>query len=265
MRDDRKKEIINSMKKEINQDNFSFEDLMSRKEKKKLKKQKKFEEKIIKELEQKKEEKRKKKLEETQKFEKERIKQALKEIEMKEQNGNQISIDNDAPKVNTIQSSYVSRNNSSNQVAPRKGINKFTKFILILTSIGILIFWIFNVITSFDRVHHIYTLVCSSLICFGCLLLVLAGMMTKNKPRSISNVMGSASLLSFAIINTLVLTNVLVFPTQAVLEDFSNRSINEAMKWAQENNVTLTPKYEYSDSIKKIYIITQSEKGEILA
>lgn len=261
MQNDRKKEIINSLKEEMEQDQFSFDDLLSKKEKRKRKQEKKFEEKIIRELEIKKDKRRKKELEETKKLEKAKIKEALKKIETEPSH---TSYDENAPKVTTIESSYVSRNYNK-EIKQKKEVNTFTKMLLILTAIGILVFWGFNIVTSFERVNHIYTIVCSSLISFGCFSLVIAGIMNHRNPRSIFNVMGASSLLSFAIINTLVLTNVLSFPTQAVLEDFSNRNVNEAMKWASENNVTLTPKYEYSDSIKKNYVITQSEKGEILA
>lgn len=262
MKNDRKKEIIESMKEEMEQDKFSFDDLMSRREKREQKQQKKFEEKIIRKLENKKEIRRKKELEETQKLEKQKIKAALKKIDTNHSLEQQ---DPNAPKVTTIESSYVSRRSKNSTMNQKKEVNMFTKVILFLTAIGILIFWGFNIVTSFERINHIYTIVCSSLISFGCFALVIAGMMSNRRPRSIFNVLGASSLLSFAIINTLVLTNVLRFPTQPVLEDFSNRNVNEAMKWANENNVTLTPKYEYSDSIKKNYVITQSEKEETLA
>ncbi len=261
MKNDRKREIIDSLKEEMEQDQFSFDDLMSKREKRKRKQEKKFEEKIIKELEVKKEKRRQKELEETQKLEKGKIKEALKKIETEPSHN---SHGENAPKVTTIESSYVSRSNNKN-TKQKKEVNTFTKILLGLTAIGILVFWGFNIVTSFDRVNHIYTIVCSSLISFGCFALVISGLMSKRKPRSIFSVLGASSLLSFAIINTLVLTNVLSFPTQAVLEDFSNRNVNEAMKWASENNVTLTPKYEYSDSIRKNYVISQSEKGDILA
>lgn len=248
MRDDRKKEIINSMKEEMNQDDFRFDDLISRKEKRKKKKQQKTEEKILKDLEQRKKQRIKKELEQTQKIEKQKIKKALKEQKKKQQK---------QPEVEKITSVPT--------VLPKKKIHKFTRLFLSITSIGILIFWIFCIIDSFNRVNQIYTLVCSSLISLGCLFLVIAGLMTKIKPRSTSNVIGGACLLSFVIINTLVLTNVLTFPTQPVLLDFSNKSVNVAMKWANENKVTLTPTYEYSDAIKENHVITQSQKGEILA
>lgn len=247
MKDDRKKEIIDSFKEEMEKDQFSFDDLMSKKEKRKREKQKKIEEKIIKELEIKKENRRKKELEETQKLERKKINNALQEIE----------------KNNNCNATRVTNNEARKM--EKKEIHPFTKFLLILTAIGILIFWGYNVVTSFERIACIYIIVCTSLISFGCLLLVLAGTIVNNKTRGIFNMFGGASLLSFAIIYTLVTTNIITFPTQPVLEDFSNRNVNEAMKWASENNVTLSPKYEYSDSVKKNYVITQSEKGEILA
>lgn len=249
MKDDRKKEIIASFKDEIDKDDLSFDDLMSRKEKKRLKQQKKFEEKLLKELEHKKEKKRQKELEETKKIEREKIKQALKEEKGK----------------NDINNDKLDKTSRLNKYPPKREISKFTRLFLSITAIGILAFWIFCIILSFNKVNHIYTLVCTSLISFGCLLLVLAGLITKSKPRSFSNIIGASCLLSFAIINGLVLTKVITFPTQPVLEDFTNKNVNIAMKWANENKVNLTPKYEYSDSIRENYVITQSERGEILA
>lgn len=253
MKNDRKKEIIDSMKQEMDQDKFKFDDLMSRHDKNKIKQQKKFEEKIIKELERKKKKKAKKELEQTQKLERKKIKQAM-EKERKKQKSNLEEVNN-----------IVSNDHTSiTSTSIRKSINKFTKFFLSLTAIGILAFWIFNIFDSFNRINHIYILVCSSLISFGCLLLVLAGLMTKNKPRNITNVIGAACLLSFAIINTLVLSGTLTFPTQPVLLDFSNKNVNVAVKWANENAITLEPTYEYSDIIKENNIITQDKKGDVL-
>ena len=259
MKDTKKKEIIDSLRQEAENDTFSFEDLMSRKEKRQKKQQKKFEEKVMKDFAKQKEKKLKKELEQTQKIEKQKIKEALKE-DKKIQNEPAHKPVLEKPDVKLI-----TPNPQTNQTVVKKKITKPVKFILSLTSIGLLIFWIFNILDSFDRVNQVYNIICSSLICLGCLLLVLAGLMTKTRPRSVFNTIGCTCLLSFAIINSLVLTNVLTFPTQAVLEDFSNKSINVAMKWAQENKVNLTPVYEYSDSIKENYIITQNKKGEILA
>lgn len=254
MKNDRKREIIDSMKQEMDQDEFKFDDLMSRHDKNKIKQQKKFEEKIMKELEQKKKKKAKKKLEQTQKLEKEKIKQAMKQ-EKKKQKSNLEEVTHIVTDNHTLITSS----------SKKKSINKFTKFFLSFTAIGILVFWIFNILDSFNRINHIYTLVCSSLISLGCLLLVLAGLMTKNKPRSIANVIGASCLLSFAIINTLVLSGTLTFPTQPVLLDFSNKNVNVAVKWANENAITLEPTYEYSDVIKENNIITQDKKGDVLA
>lgn len=258
MNDKKKKEIIDALKEEAEKDTFAFEDLMSRKDKRQQKKQKKFEEKVIQDFARKKEQKLKKELEKTQKIEKNKIKEALKE--KKEPINNSI-IKPTSEKIE-IENLKPSREELRRQ---RKNISKPVKFFLSLTAIGLLIFWGFNIYDSFNRVNQIYNIICSSLISLGCLLLVLAGLMTKNRPRSIFNTIGCALLLSFAIVNTLVLTNILTFPTQAVLEDFSNKNINVAMKWAQENKINLTPVYEYSDSIKENYIITQNKKGEILA
>lgn len=253
MKDDRKKEIIKSMTEEINQDDFRFDDLMSRKEKRQQKNQQKMEQKILKDLEQRKKQRLKKELEQTQKLEKQKIKEALKEQKKNQQMKSEIIPEK------------IEKAISTDHTTSKKKIHKFTRIFLSITSIGILTFWIFSLIDSFNRVNHIYTLVCSTLISVGCFFLVIAGLMTKIKPRSTSNIIGGSCLLSFAIINTLVLTNVLTFPTQPVLLDFSNKSINVAMKWAHENKVNLTPTYEYSDAIKENHVITQSQKGEILA
>lgn len=238
MKDEKRKEIIHSLEKENEKDNFSFDDLMSRKEKRKRKKQQKFEEKVVKEFVKKKEKQKLEELERTQKIKQQQIKEKLRE----------------------------EKQNEVIQITPhRKPISKPIKFFLSLTSIGLLFFWAFSIINSFNQVNQIYNIVCSSLLCLGCLLLVLAGLMTKNGPRSVFNTLGCTCLLSFAIVNSLVLTNVLVFPKQAVLQDFSNKNVSIAMKWASKNNVNLTPVYEYSDSIKENYVITQDKKGEILA
>ena len=203
----------------------------------------KFEEKVIKDLTRKKEQRLKKELEQTNKFTK-------------------ISndFDNNPPLVKKIETNHV-----PNTTDTKKVVSKKVRFFLSLTSLGLLIFWVINIIDSFERINQIYSIICSTLICIGCLFLVIAGMLTKTKSRSILNTVGCICLLTFASINILVLTNVLKFPTQPVLQDFSNKKVTTAIKWAQKNNITLNTNYEYSDAIKENYVITQDKKGEVLA
>ncbi len=45
------------------------------------------------------------------------------------------------------------------------------------------------------------------------------------------------------------------------VKDFSNKNLTEAVKWAEENNITLKQEYEYSDMVSEYKIITQDVKS----
>ena len=81
---------------------------------------------------------------------------------------------------------------------------------------------------------------------------------TKNyKTKNVFSYFTTIILSGFLIFNFLVLNNNIELPTQELLENFQNKTISEALKWAKENNIEVNQIYEYSDNIEEYHIITQ--------
>lgn len=90
------------------------------------------------------------------------------------------------------------------------------------------------------------------------LLIIFTVMATKNK-KNVSGIVsiGCLFIIIYCIINILIATNILTLPKDEYVPNFYNQSVLEVNNWKKENNVTVIEKYEYSDTVKKDYIISQ--------
>ena len=77
----------------------------------------------------------------------------------------------------------------------------------------------------------------------------------KNSPGFIN--IGSILIIGYCIINILLVTKVINLPKDEFVPNFYNQSILEVDKWKKKNNIIVNELHEYSDTIKKDYIISQ--------
>lgn len=246
MNDKERKDFINSIKENDLDKTASFSDLMSRSERKQyekakkqleemnkeenLKKKKKKKEKEVVEAKtkSKKEKKKDKKIKEEKIIEKENIKELEKTREYK----NLVKeIDNKDKK---------------------NGFHSFMAFIILLASIGYLIYTI-----SFgsDLINQ-YELIINAAIIF---LISFSNAMGLTKKASKSWLSISSFFVVILIVfNLLTNMNILKVPTNNVVKDFTGININEAIKWADANKIKYYQVYEFSDNIEEFSIISQS-------
>ena len=80
----------------------------------------------------------------------------------------------------------------------------------------------------------------------------------KNK-KNVSGIVniGSILIIGYCLINILLLTNVINLPKDEFVPNFYNQSILEVNEWKKANNINVIEKYEYSDTVKKDYVISQ--------
>lgn len=128
--------------------------------------------------------------------------------------------------------------------------------LLVLAFIAFFTYLAFEIINIKDLTQSINDLleplfVFSLLICFT----VIAVKYKKNTENMIS--VGSILIIAYCIINILLLTKVIKLPKDEYVPNFYNQSILEVNKWKTENNITVNEKYEYSDTVKKDYVISQ--------
>ena len=136
-------------------------------------------------------------------------------------------------------------------------------------SIGLIIFSIislilslgylgFNLIFAKDEINNTFLIVNASILALFALFLTLTMIISKLKVKNILGIFTSIIFSGFIIFNFLVAKDIINLPTQALLENFTGKSITEALKWAKENNIDVKQIYEYSDNILEYNIITQS-------
>ncbi len=88
----------------------------------------------------------------------------------------------------------------------------------------------------------------------------------RKKNNSISSIVtiGSILITLYSIINILLSTNVISFPKDEYVPNFYNQSVLKVTEWKKSNNIKVNENYEYSDTIKKDYIISQDKVSPTL-
>ena len=107
-----------------------------------------------------------------------------------------------------------------------------------------------------DKTNNLF-LIINSFIIFIFVSILSIGLFMKKK---IKNVLCSISLLllsGFIIFNLLTITNIIKLPTQAVLENFINKNINDLLNYGEKNKIIINQSYEYSDTVLEYNIISQ--------
>ena len=77
--------------------------------------------------------------------------------------------------------------------------------------------------------------------------------------KNISSIVSVGSILItlYCIINILLLSNIINLPKDDYVPNFYNQSILKVNEWKKENKINVIEKYEYSDTVKKDYVISQ--------
>lgn len=208
----------------------TFSDIMSRSERKKM-------EKML--LEEKKE-----KMKNDEKQDINLIDKNFDETLKKEHDKNKLSIEKKKEKIRKNETEISNKN---------IGKNIFAIICLILS----ISYSIFTVIFCGDQVNNLYLIINAIVITIFALFLTIM-VITKNyKTKNVFSYFTTIILSGFLIFNFLVLNNNIELPTQELLENFQNKTISEALKWAKENNIEVNQIYEYSDNIEEYHIITQ--------
>ena len=208
----------------------TFSDIMSRSERKKM-------EKML--LEEKKE-----KMKNDEKQDINLIDKNFDETLKKEHDKNKFSIEKKKEKIRKNETEISNKN---------IGKNIFAIICLILS----ISYSIFTVIFCGDQVNNLYLIINAIVITIFALFLTIM-VITKNyKTKNVFSYFTTIILSGFLIFNFLVLNNNIELPTQELLENFQNKTISEALKWAKENNIEVNQIYEYSDNIEEYRIITQ--------
>lgn len=128
-------------------------------------------------------------------------------------------------------------------------------FIALVSSLSYLIY---TIVKSSDQVNQPYLIITSACLFVISSFMVLTGFTSNKKLQKGLEMFGIILITLYTGFQFLVTSNILVLPTLKTVGDFSNVSINEVVKWANKNKITLEQTYEYSDSIESDHVISQS-------
>ncbi|MCI9233865.1 MAG: PASTA domain-containing protein [Bacilli bacterium] len=149
----------------------------------------------------------------------------------------------------------VPKNSKPEKVRSSRTLLTIISFVALVSSLSYLIYTIFKATDQMNQPYLIITSVCLFIICA---FMVLTGFTSNKKIQKNFEIFGIVLVTFYTAFQFLVTSNVIVLPTLKTVGDFSNVSINEVVKWANKNHITLEQTYEYSDSIESDYVISQN-------
>lgn len=142
--------------------------------------------------------------------------------------------------------------------------SKFKVFMLVLAFIASTIYFLLYLKNALNHVNYIKDIINGSslLLIFFFLIIALIG---NKKIRNMFSVFSSIIIIGIVTLNLLVSKDIVKLPTLAVVDDFTNISIADVMKWASANNIDIKTIYEYSDNVEEGNIIVQDvESGSVI-
>lgn len=127
--------------------------------------------------------------------------------------------------------------------------------ITLLVGIGYLCY---NIFFTDNQTNQLFLILNSAHIVIISILFILTMLTDSIKNQKVMSIITSIFITLYITFNFLITTNNINLPTQALLEDFTNKNINEVMTWASANKIEIEQVYEYSDIIPEYHIISQS-------
>ena len=136
--------------------------------------------------------------------------------------------------------------------------------LLILAFITFFTYLVFQILDITNISDSIYQIIGSIFILS--LLISFTVMCFKSKKNNTGLIsIGSILVIGYCILNILLLTKIITLPKDDYVPNFYNQSINEVIKWKNNYKVNVIEKYEYSDTVKKDYIISQNISAPTLS
>lgn len=142
--------------------------------------------------------------------------------------------------------------------------SKFKVFMLVLAFIASTIYFLLYLKNALNHVNYIKDIINGSSLLLIFLFLIIA-LIGNKKIRNMFSVFSSIIIIGIVTLNLLVSKDIVKLPTLAVVDDFTNTSIADVMKWASSNNIDIKTIYEYSDNVVEGNVIVQDvESGSVI-
>ncbi len=191
-----------------------------------------------------------------------------KELEAKRQELKSIIFDDSPSKKQKKENVYkreLPKNNQTNfdEETPKKKPT-IVNIILSLTMVITLAFSSYLIYDSFNQVDQVYQIINAIFIFITILVFLIAFKRTYHYKKTKAIILTAICLIALMGLNGLVLANIISLPKQSSIPDFSNKTLTEAIEWAETNNIKYEQNFEYSDNISKYNIINQDVKPKTL-
>ncbi len=145
----------------------------------------------------------------------------------------------------------------------KKGKHVFLTILLILVVLISIGYFAVNIIYSESNLDFILSLISSLILTIFTIFFAITEI-TNTSKKKFSIYMSSIIFiiyLSFSILNTM---NLLPIKDIKKVEDFTNKSLTEVIKWSEANHVELNQLYEYSELVDEYKIVSQSAPKDTL-
>lgn len=160
----------------------------------------------------------------------------------------------------------ISNQKFTKETHPKTPVSQIITYLfLALSFVTTITFFLYTVATSSNIVEQISVIIRVSILTLFSISFIFVCLFSVSKKGQVFVIIASLLLTAFSGIQLLEETNILKFPTQSYVENFTNRSLTEVIAWSEANHITVEQIYETSETVPEYYIISQSvEAGTLL-
>ena len=117
---------------------------------------------------------------------------------------------------------------------------------------------------SLNSVNQIYELINGGLILLIVICFIVAYNRSLKKNKTTATAITGALFMGFMSFNCLYLANFIELPVQSNIPNFIGQEYTKALAWNEENDVTFDQTFDYSDTVSKYSVISQSTEPQTL-
>ena len=159
--------------------------------------------------------------------------------------------------------------NDENERKNKKEVKKTKKTIitniwLALTLLLAIAFALYLGYHSLNSVNQIYELINGGLILIIVICFIIAYNRSLKKNKTTATAITGALFMGFMSFNCLYLANFIELPVQSNIPNFVGQEYTTALAWNEENDVTFDQTFDYSDTVSKYSVISQSTEPQTL-
>lgn len=159
--------------------------------------------------------------------------------------------------------------NDENEKKNKKEVKKTKKPIitntwLTLTLLLAIAFALYLGYHSLNSVNQIYELINGGLILIIVICFIIAYNRSLKKNKTTATAITGALFMGFMSFNCLYLANFIELPVQSNIPNFVGQEYTTALAWNEENDVTFDQTFDYSDTVSKYSVISQSTEPQTL-